>query len=232
VYRFKVIGLIAMLLAGLTGRLPAQSQDERVDLRRIPQKAVRKLIRRENLKTASDFQKILPACYQLDDTVPYRTNLKTFIVKARIGKVWEKYLTISPKRAWSSRSVHFGFLFSKSKNQFIYPEDEEGPIHEGNIVFVDLSLLGGIKNLGVAFEVTRLDEQNKTISICYIQDGVSTGTQEIRFSEIPGGETRISHITHYRSHSAFRDKELYPIFHEKLIGEFHQNILRQIEGGS
>jgi hypothetical protein len=96
---------------------------------------------------------------------------------------------------------------------------------------VNLRLLRGIKNLGVAFEVTRLDPVSRTICFCYLKDGVSQGSQEIKFTELPNGDTCISHLTHYRSHSAFRDRELYPIFHAKFVGEFHENVFRQIEQG-
>jgi hypothetical protein len=56
---------------------------------------------------------------------------------------------------------------------------------------------------------------------------VTNGTQDIHFEELPDGSTKISHLTHFRSRSAFRDRELYPVFHEKLVGEFHQNVLLQ-----
>jgi hypothetical protein len=209
----------------------AQSPEEAIDFSRIPQRAVRALVRKEKVKTASDFQHIATSCYQPGDKTGYQTNLKTYVVKARIGKVWEKYTTITPKKAWCSRTVKFGFLFSKPGNTFVYAENADQPISEGSIIYVNLRLLKGLKNLGVGFEITRLDEASKTICFCYLKDGVSNGSQEIRFTEMPDGCTRISHLTHYRSHSAFRDRELYPRFHEKFVGEFHENILRQIESG-
>jgi hypothetical protein len=222
--------LIATLLL-VPSWLSAQSRDDAVDLSRIPQKAVRNLIRREHVKTTSDFQNITTGCFQPEDSLSYRTNLKTIEVPEQIDKVWEKYMTLSPAKAWNSRTVRFGFLFSKPENKFIYAGNADEPMGVGNIIYVNLRLLRGLKNLGVGFEVTRLDKDNKTICFCYLKDGVSNGTQEIRFSEIPGGRTRISHLTHYKSHSAFRDKELYPIFHEKFVGEFHENVLRQIGKG-
>lgn len=209
----------------------AQSPDESVDISRIPQKAVRNLVRREHVRTASDFQNITTGCFQSEDSLSYQTNLKTIEVAEQIDKVWEKYATLTPAKAWNSKTVRFGFLFSKPENKFIYAGNADEPMGVGNIIYVSLRLLRGLKNLGVGFEVTRLDKVNKTICFCYLKDGVSNGTQEIQFSEIAGGHTRISHLTHYKSNSAFRDKELYPIFHEKFIGEFHENVLRQIGKG-
>jgi len=219
---------IALLFTGL---VRAQSPTDSIDLKRIRHKAVRELVRKEKVKTTADFQLITTACYRDEDTSRYEVNLKTYIVREKIGKVWEKYANTTPKKAWSGRMVKFGFLFSKPENQFVYAENADVPIREGNVIYVNLKLLRGIKNMGVAFEITRLDEQNKTICFCYLTDGVSTGSQEIQFAEMENGYTKISHLTHYRSRSVFRDRKLYPRFHEKFVGEFHRNILRQIEAG-
>jgi len=229
VYKTNLLYLLTAVSYFIPGFIFAQSPDTVIDFGRIRQKAVRNLVEKENVKTAADFQNIPTACYQEEDSIRYSTNLKTFVVKARIAKVWEKYRNMTPENAWSGNTVNFGFLFSKPTNQFIYAENANDPISVGNIVYVNLRLLKGLKNLGVGFEVTRLDEVDKLICFCYLRDGVSNGSQEIRFTEMDNGDTRISHLTHYRSHSSFRDRELYPIFHNKLVSEFHQNILRQIE---
>lgn len=230
-YRLTSIILIFTATLVLPGIAIAQSHEETVDFNRISQKAVRDLVRSENVKTATDFQHIAIACYRPEDSARYLTNLKTYVIKARLAKVWEKYANITPRKAWSGSTVNFGFLFSKPKNKFIYLENANEPIREGNIIYVNLRLLKGFKNMGVAFEITRLDEDNKMIRFCYLKDGVSNGSQEIRFTEMPNGDTKITHLTHYRSHSAFRDRELYPLFHEIFVGEFHENILHQIESG-
>ena len=216
----------------MAGNAAAQVPGELLDLNRIPQKAVRDLVSREHVKTASDFQHIVTACYRKEDSLNYLTDVKTYEVKSGIRNVWEKYTNISPRKAWNGHLVKFGFLFSRPKNKFIYAENANEPIRVGNIIYVNLRLLKGLKNMGVAFEITRLDEITKTICFCYLRDGVSQGSQEIRFSEMPNGYTKISHVTHYRSRSAFRDRELYPIFHAMFVGEFHQNVLRQIVAGT
>jgi len=223
----KLLSVVLGLALFFPGLARAQSPEESVDLDRIPQRAVRELVLKEKVKTKKDFQQISTACYRVEDSAYYQTNLKTYVVRAKIGDVWEKYTHMSPKKAWTGRTVNFGFLFSKPENKFIYAENANDPIEVGSIIYVNLRLLKGIKNLGVAFEITRLDKESKTISFCYLEGGVSTGSQEIHFSDTGNGYTRISHLTHYRSHSAFRDKELYPLFHEKFVGEFHQNILSQ-----
>lgn len=228
-YRKAAIAFFWLFPALLSVSTFAQSAGDDIDMKRIRQKSIRSLIARDHVKTASDFQHIETACYVPRDSSSYQTSLKTYVVKARIGKVWEKYVTITPRSAWTGRRVKFGFLFSKPENRFIYAENANEPIGEGNIIYVSLSLLEGIKSLGVAFEITRLDRVNKIIRFCYLKDGASNGSQEIHFTEMANGDTKISHISHYRSRSAFRDKELYPLFHDRFVEEFHENILRQIK---
>jgi hypothetical protein len=229
VHKPTILILFLSALLILSESVSGQSFDDSLDLKRIHSRAVKLLIKKDKVKSANDFQQIATSCYSPDDSLRYETNLKTYIVKARVANVWDQYMNISPRNAWSGKKVNFGFLFSKPANKFIYAENADDPIREGSVVFVNLKLLRGLKNLGVGFEITRLDEDNKTICFCYLKDGVSNGTQEIQFTEMPNGDTQISHLTHYRSRSVFRDKELYPRFHEKFVGEFHQNVLRQIE---
>lgn len=215
-----------------SGSSAAQSvPGEILDMTKIRQKAVRNLVNSENVRTASDFQHIATSCYSEQDSQLYLTDVRTYVVRAGIDQVWHNYTTITPRKAWNGRLVNFGFLFSRLKNKFVYADNADEPIHVGNIVYVNLRLLRGLKNLGVAFEITRLDEASKVICFCYLRDGISQGSQEIRFTELTSGYTKISHVTHYRSHSAFRDRELYPIFHARFVGEFHQNVLSQINSG-
>ena len=72
----------AILVPGLVW---AQSPEEAVDLGRITQRSVRKLVLKENVTTATDFQHIATSCYQPEDSVRYQVHLKTIIVKAPIG---------------------------------------------------------------------------------------------------------------------------------------------------
>ncbi len=227
---FLILIVVAAVLKA--GSSAAQAvPGEILDMTKIRQKAVRDLVYSEKVSTASDFQHITTSCYSERDSQLYHTDVRTYVIRAGIDQVWQKYTTITPRKAWNGRLVKFGFLFSRLKNTFVYADNADEPIHVGNIVYVNLRLLRGLKNMGVAFEITRLDEVGKVICFCYLRDGISQGSQEIRFAELTSGYTKISHITHYRSHSAFRDRELYPIFHARFVGEFHQNVLSQITSG-
>jgi len=206
-----------------------QSPEDQVDLSKIPQRSIRDLVQQERVHSATDFQALNTSCYRQEDSTHYRLHLKTYHVKAGIEEVWKKYSSVTPREAWSGDKVKFAFLFSKIQNRFVYADNAAEPMECGNIIYVNLRLLKGLKNLGVAFEVTDKDPVKKQIRFCYLKDGISKGSQEIRFTPEPDGSTLITHETHYYSGSPFRDRNLYPRFHEKLVGEFHENLRRLIE---
>ncbi|MCX6227441.1 MAG: hypothetical protein NTV01_22355 [Bacteroidia bacterium] len=111
--RNSVIGAILFLITGIAA---AQSPDEVVDMKRIPKKAVRNLVRKENVKTANDFQNIATSCYRAEDSARYQTNLKTYVVKEPIGKVWEQLTKNSIRYFIKNLSVNsMRIFFAKSR---------------------------------------------------------------------------------------------------------------------
>jgi hypothetical protein len=222
--------LVCIISAILFSPAFSQAPNDRVDLAKIQQRSVRDLVQHEGVRSASDFQALNTSCYRQEDSLNYHLHLKTYHVKAGIEDVWKEYSTVTPRQAWSGKMVHFGFLYSRLQNRFIYADSDSEPMDIGNIIYVNLKLLNGLKNLGVAFEVTDMDPVKKQIRFCYLKDGVSKGSQEIHFTPQADGTTLITHETHYRSDSRFRDRSLYPRFHEKLVGEFHENLRKMIEG--
>lgn len=127
--------------------------------------------------------------------------------------------------------VSFGLMYSRLKNEISYPEDVYHGIEAGQIIFLNLNLFANLVHLAVGHEVTDVNDQEKTIKICYLQNGASTGTQLIQLKE-SGNQTTVIHETWYRSGSLFRDKLLYPGFHEKGLTEFHLNVKAKVESGS
>ena len=57
----------------------------------------------------------------------------------------------------------------------------------------------------------------------YGLDNATHGRQRIYFLK-DENRTMILHISNFKSDNKFRDKHLYPKFHEKFIDEFHNNI--------
>jgi hypothetical protein len=121
-------------------------------------------------------------------------------------------------------------MYTRSRNEIMYYDDVYSGMEAGQIIFLNLNLLGDFIHLAVGHEITSVNEMDRTIKICYLQNGASTGTQLIQLKEVKESQTEVVHETWYRSESIFRDKVLYPGFHEKGLTEFHENVRRRVEG--
>ena len=92
----------------------------------------------------------------------------------------------------------------------------------GNIYFIKLKINNLLK-IGVTFQLTKIDTSEKFIEMTYGLDNATHGRQRIYFLK-DENRTMILHISNFKSDNKFRDKHLYPKFHEKFIDEFHNNI--------
>jgi hypothetical protein len=92
--------------------------------------------------------------------------------------------------------------------------------------------MSGLKILATAFEITSIDEENKTIEFSYLKGNVSMGKQRIQFYETPKGFTRILHTSFYRNNNVLWNYLLYPYFHTRTTHEFHRNNKKQILAGN
>lgn len=200
-----------------------------IDFSRIKQPKVRALLQDNNLKTHDDLSKLRSLCYDPSDGKHYFKHTKSFLIHAALGEVWTAYKTISPQETRKGGMVSFGLMYSRKQNQIMYPGDSYAGIEAGQIVFLNLNLLGRFIQLAVGHEITAVNENDKTIKICYLQNGASTGTQLIQLQESKEYQTEVVHETWYRSRSVFRDKVLYPGFHEKGLTEFHENVKQKAE---
>lgn len=223
----KLITILFIMIFGFSShaQLPLSS----VDFKRIAQKKVRQLVKQQHKNGAVYFSDLKSACYSEQDSSNYSFQETNHPIKEKIQSVWNKLKYLKPRDEFSGKMVSFGFLYSSKLNRVFYSDDDYQGFKEGEIVYLNLKLLGGIKNIGVALEVTKVDEDNKTIQFCYLENGMSMGTQEIKLTETKEGETLISQATRYRNHSRFREKRLYPIFHQKAVRELHKNIRNLIE---
>ena len=199
-----------------------------IDFSKIRQEKVKKLLRDNHINTTDDLSKLKSFCYNSADGKHYHKHLKSFLIQADINTVWNAYKTISPQETWRGIMVSFGLMYSRSKKEILYPNDTYSGIEAGQIIFLNLNLFANLVNLAVGHEVTAVNESDKTIQICYLQNGASTGTQLIQLKE-KEDLTEVIHETWYRSGSLFRDKVLYPGFHEKGLTEFHENVKRKVE---
>jgi hypothetical protein len=200
-----------------------------IDFQRIRQEKVRRFLSDHGLKSLQDLSKLKSICYDKSDGQLYYKHVKSFLIPADINDVWSAYKTVNPQVNRNGSMVSFGMMYSRKGNKIMYPGDPYSGIEEGQIIFLNLNLFANVLNLAVGHEITGVNENEKTIKICYLQNGASIGTQLIQLKEIAKDQTEVVHETWYRSGSVFRDKILYPGFHTKGITEFHNNVKLQVQ---
>jgi hypothetical protein len=203
-----------------------------VNFKRIQHKKVRKLITQQKHFGIRTFNEIHPVCYNIPDSSTYRSFTKSELISQDINIVWNNLIHQSPSDEFNGRIVTFGLLYSKKSNDLLYSSESYAGIEEGQILFFNLRVLSGIKNLAVAMEVTRLDNNEKTIEYCYVDHGETKGTQKFTLKSTPDGFTEITQLTKYKCKSRLRDRRLYSFFHERIVKEFFNAIKRKSESGN
>jgi hypothetical protein len=195
-----------------------------VEYLRIQHKKVRELISKQKEYGIRTFDDIHTVCYSKPDSANYRTFEKSQIIRQQIDVVWYNLVNQSPSDEFDGRIVTFGLLYSKHYQNLIYSNEPVSGLEEGQVLFFNLRMLSGIKNLAVALEVTRLDPFAKVVEYCYVDHGDTKGTQKFLLSATPEGFTEIKQITKYSCNSRLRDRRLYSFFHERIVKEFFCNI--------
>lgn len=130
---------------------------------------------------------------------------------------------VKPNESWKGPLNTFKHSYSKSKDVLYEANSSRLPAIELGMVY-ELNLrIANLLNVGVAFQMTELNTDTKTIEFTYGKNNKSHGRQRIIFKE-EGGKTFIIHYSNFKSESKFRDKHLYPKFHEQCTDEFHANM--------
>lgn len=229
--RFTVLALLAMQLisfSGLAGEHPPVSLDS-VNFKQIRHKKIRDLIRHQKLCGIRTFNDIQPVCYNTSDSDYFRTFTKSQLIRKDIHTVWEGLVHQSPLKEFNGRIVSLDLLYSKSSNNLQYTNQNIEGIEVGQILFFNLRMLGGIKNIGVAMEVTRMDNDLKELEYCYVDHGNTRGTQSFTLRPTSSGFTEITQVTRYRCKSKLRNRRLYSFFHERIVKEFFASIKSRSE---
>lgn len=143
--------------------------------------------------------------------------------------VWRFYRRTEPRLAFEGRIIDFGLLFNPDDSA-VYTRSEPSPFFaEQQIYVLNLKALG-VYNFPVAFQVTRIDNEEKMIEFIYMQENIANGFQRIYFEESFDEKgrpvTHIRHISFFKSSRRFQDKVLYPPFHQQTIDDFHRNVLK------
>ena len=225
----KLLHLLTTHLLWLLATAAFAQNSEPIRFDRIAPKKVLALLEKSQLEKTADFEKMQPACFEEGLQPGYSTHVFNFEVDEKIETVWNAYRSLNPKELGQEQIITFGLAYSRQYKKLIYAGDDCTRIEEGQIIFSGLRYLGGFVKLAVAQEITEINEAERFITFCYMENGKTLGSQKIRFFETPKGYTEIVHETFYRSNSKFRDKKLYPGLHEKTILELHENVRRKIK---
>jgi len=200
-----------------------------IDLGKIRQKKVRKFMGNNGLHSTSGFKRMQSAGYCENDGVTYHKHHKTFLIQQRPDLVWDAYMKIHPRDAWTGDMVSFGVQYCTRYNRVQYVHDECSGIEEGQIIILNLRLLWGALNIAVAHQIVEVNREEMMFKLCYMVGGASAGSQWISLKPTSDGNTEVHHDTLYKSNSNFRDKNLYPGLHTKAITEFHESVKRKAE---
>jgi hypothetical protein len=117
-------------------------------------------------------------------------------------------------------------MLQKSPEKIFYNKDSLPCTDTGQVYYLNLRLLSGVRNIAVAFEIITIDTLEMVMEFSYVEGNQSLGVQQIKFIAVDDNSTKIFHTSYFKSDSNFRDKWLYPFFHKKITKGFHKNIRR------
>ncbi|MDY0280436.1 MAG: hypothetical protein RBR35_07730 [Salinivirgaceae bacterium] len=220
--------IILTLIIGLHCSLFGQMSLREVDPMLVSQKKVRKYVagfEKLNLTHFCDLESSTNMEFSPD---AYSCHIGTFDFEAPLKNIWQTCLTTNPNDLWDGKILSISFIYNKIIDNLLYKKDlDEYELQCGQIYFINLRLLNGAFNLPTALKVTRIDTTENLIEFSYLKGGKSEGGQVLRFTQKSEKQTTLVHTTHYKSGSHWRDKRLYPHFHQKAIDELHRNIAKK-----
>lgn len=200
-----------------------QKRLSELDTQRIAYPSVANYLHNQMAEGLQTFNDLKPSVQPDEDVEAYHVIDREFLVKDSLETVWDDYLNAVLQESWNTRMIHFAFCYSRSSDSLYYANDKVRTIVPGLIVYLDLKLLFGVKNLAVAFEITRIDPQERMLEFSYLKGNETEGKQQLFFRRTNKGHTLITHLSYYKSGSKTRDK-LYPLLHAQLINKFHRNM--------
>jgi len=199
-----------------------------IDADRIEQDKVQEFLVTQQENGIETFEEIKPSMQTNSDTKDYFVRENVYHINKDIEEVWSYYLNTDPDKLWNGKKVSLGFLFSKKDDKIVYFDENSPKIDTGMVVYLNLKLMSGLKNIATAFEFINIDKENKVIEFSYLSGNVSEGKQRVEFFETPKGYTQILHTSFYRSNTFLKNYLLYPYFHTRTTNEFHRNLKRLI----
>lgn len=232
-FRILVISFLFVLLCSLWQKAACQASYNDIKWEQIPQKKVRKYIIEQQERAQISFLADLKAtCQDSNSLMDLFSYKKSYRVKANKNNVWETYKQSNPTAAWTNRKSACALVYERSSDHVHYADEEINGIEAGQVLFMDLKLMKGLVHLATAFEITKVEDEVGVIEINYTEAGINRGKQIIKMHEAPDGSTIIEHSSMISSGRKFRDRVLYPYFHNRLINTFHRKMRQRVIEGS
>ncbi len=210
------------------GLIQAQLSFRTIDISHIRQPKIRAYIQEQQEQHIQTFSDLESSVNRDDDLTDFKNYEKHYIIKEPVDIVWDNYKFSNQTDVWDINRVSFGMLFCRGTQSIVYADQRFLGMAIGQIYYLNLKILNGFYNLPVAFEIINVDREKRLFEFSYLKGGKAKGKQSIQFVETEKGYTQIIHKSYVKSDSKFRDKYLYPFFHNKIINEFHSNMRRII----
>lgn len=214
--------VVLFLFVGLQS-VEAQTQLDDVNREKIEYKTVLSFLDRLKADGVETFEDIRPTLIPDSSTVGFHVIDREYLIKDKVSDVWNHYANCDLQESWNNGGVHMALAYSRNKDSLYYATDTVENLNPGLIVFFDLKLLLGLKNIAMAFEITKVDPIEKLIEYSYIVGNGTIGKQQMFFEETPKGYTLITHLSYYKSKPKTREG-IYPHLHAQLINRFHRRM--------
>lgn len=184
-------------------------------------------IEKKKYSVQEKFRSFKVSCTPNQDFSDFYNHEKVYNVQANIEEVWNAYTHLSAKEMWSGPLNKFKEAYSKNDTSaYLKKEGKLLSPNEGNVYELKLKIIRFLK-IPVNFEITKISQENKLIEFTYGAENKSKGRQTLIFVD-NDSITQIIHQSFFYSGNKFRDKKLYPKYHEKCLNEFHENLKSHI----
>lgn len=221
--------LFTALLVGIACSAYGQANLSDINFDRVPFKKVRHYIQTQILHNVKSTDDLVPSFSK--EVIPDSCSEQVCMYELPVPmkEAWEAYSGLQPDMAWNGKKAKLAILINKIKKTFMYPGDTYEKIDTGQVVYLNLRVLRGVTNVGVAFEIINIDEQNHVLEFSYLEGNKSVGKQQLYFTDNDNATTSLKHVSYFKSNSKFRDKFLYPFFHKRFTNEFHRNMVHNLQ---
>jgi hypothetical protein len=170
------------------------------------------------------FSEVKPSVNDSSDLSVFNFHTTTYTINAPFEQVWNTCMFGSPTNLWQGKTLRLSGVYSEESDR-LFSHDNQQPdsLELNQIYFISIRIMRLI-NLTAALKTTQIDHDENFIEFTYVDGNKAIGKQTVRLIAIDDNETKIVHDTFYKSNSKFRDKRLYPRFHQKAITDLHQKI--------